>query len=78
MKTELIEYMDKILGIVGRVYTDIEFTPRVLEDPKFSPLYEDVGGHIWTLDQIHDSFSDFFILLYYNTICLKLEIIWLN
>ena len=59
METELIEYMDEILGIVGRVYTDIEFTPRVLEDPKFSPLYEDVGGHIWTLDQIRDSFTDF-------------------
>lgn len=57
MKIELIEYMDDVLGIVGRVYTDAEFTPKILEDSDYSPLYEDVGGHVWTLRQIEESFE---------------------
>ena len=43
MEIELIEYMEDVLGIVGRVYIGAEFSPRVLEDDEFSPLYEDVG-----------------------------------
>jgi hypothetical protein len=58
MEIELIEYMEDVLGIVGRVYIDAEFSPRILEDHEFSPLYEDVGGHIWTLKQIKESFAE--------------------
>ena len=47
MEIELIEYMEDVLGIVGRVYIGAEF----------SPLYEDVGGHIWTLEQIKESYE---------------------
>lgn len=59
MKIELIEYMDDVLGIVGRVYTDAEFTPRILEDSDYSPLYEDVGGHVWTLRQIEEEYASY-------------------
>lgn len=57
MSEQLIEYMESVLGIVGRVYIEAEFTPKVLNDSTFSPLYEDVGGHIWTLQQIEESYK---------------------
>ena len=50
--------MESVLGIVGRVYIEAEFTPKVLNDSIFSPLYEDVGGNIWSLDQIKKSFAE--------------------
>ena len=58
MTQELIEYMEETLGIIGRVYIDLEFTPKVLEDQVFSPTYEDVDQNIWTLKQIQDAFEN--------------------
>jgi len=58
MTQELIEYMEETLGIIGRVYIDLEFTPKVLEDQDFSPIYEDVDQNIWTLKQIQDAFEN--------------------
>ena len=58
MTQELIEYMEETLGIIGRVYIDLEFTPKVLEDQDFSPTYEDVDQNIWTLKQIQDAFEN--------------------
>ena len=58
MSEQLIEYMESVLGIIGRVYIETEFTPKVLDDSTFSPLYEDVGGNIWSLDQIKKSFAE--------------------
>lgn len=57
MTQELIEYMESVLGIIGRAYIEKEFSPSILEDPAWSPLYEDVGGHIWTLQQIEESYK---------------------
>ena len=59
MEIELIEYMEDVLGIVGRVYIGAEFSPRILEDSEHSPLYEDVGGHIWTLRQIKEEYASY-------------------
>lgn len=58
MTQELIEYMEETLGIIGRVYIDLEFTPKVLENQNFSPMYEDVDQNIWTLKQIQDAFEN--------------------
>ena len=58
MTQELIKYMEETLGIIGRVYIDLEFTTQVLEDQNFSPMYEDVDQNIWTLEQIQEAFEN--------------------
>ena len=58
MTQELIEYMEETLGIIGRVYIDLEFTPKVLENQNFSPMYKDVDQNISTLKQIQDAFEN--------------------
>lgn len=48
MEQALIEYMEEELGIFDHIFFDLETGTH---------MYEDVGGNVWTLQQIEESYK---------------------
>lgn len=48
MEQALIEYMEQELGIFDHIFFDLETGTH---------MYEDVGGNVWTLQQIEESYK---------------------
>ena len=48
MEQALIEYMEQELGIFDHIFFDLETGTH---------MYEDVGGNVWTLQQIEEIYK---------------------